>query len=263
NLGTLNDGDPAATITYDVTIDGDASTDPQTNEAKLCVGLSEEGQNDLCDTDTETVTPQIPSIEIIKTAGNAADGEVFSTEPGPVTYTYKVTNNGPLDLHDVHVTDDNVTPGDTSDDFEATCPQTTLDVGETMFCSATVAVTANKTNVAVAEGTSPEGNDVEDHDDAVVDILTHGLVIAKSNDAPLETLELPAGSPGCQPAPATCTADLPTADEGETVTFTLNYTFSGDPVTNGKITDVLPVGLTYVDSSATNSDEFTFAGYDS
>ena len=64
----------------------------------------------------------------------------------------------------------------------------------------------------------------------------HGLVIAKSNDAPIESLELPDGS----------TADLPTADEGSTVTFTLHYTFSGAPVTHGVITDVLPIGLTYV-----------------
>ena len=54
-------------------------------------------------------------------------------------------------------------------------------------------------------------------------ILVHGLVIDKSNNAPIETLELPDGT----------TADLPTANEGETVTFTLHYTFSGDPVTNG------------------------------
>lgn len=252
HLGTLNDGDPAATIEYDVTIDADASTDAQTNEAELCVLLTEEGQKPLCDTDTETVTPQKPAIEIIKTAGDAADGEVFSTEPGNVEYTYKVTNTGPLDLHDVHVTDDNGTPGDTSDDFEAICPKDTLAVGESMTCTATVDVTVDTTNVAVAEGTSPEGNKVDDHDDAVVEILTHGLVIAKSNDAPLETLQLPDGT----------TADLPTADEGETVTFTLAYTFSGDPVTNGIITDVLPEGLTYVDGSATNSDEFTFVSYD-
>jgi uncharacterized repeat protein (TIGR01451 family) len=195
----------------------------------------------------------VPDIEIIKLAGTAADGEVFSTEPGPVTYTYKVTNTGPLPLHDVTVTDDNGTPADTSDDFEATCPKDTLAVAESMTCTATRTVTVDTTNVAVAEGTSPEGNEVDDEDDAIVEILVHGLVIAKSNNAPLETLELPDGT----------TADLPTADEGETVTFTLNYTFSGDPVTNGIITDVLPVGLTYVTGSATNSDEFTFVGYDS
>jgi hypothetical protein len=140
----------------------------------------------------------------------------------------------------VTVTDDNGTPAVPSDDFEATCPKDTLAVAESMTCTATRTITVDTTNVAIAEGTSPEGNKVDDEDDAVVEILVHGLVIAKSNDAPLETLELPSGTEGCPPAPARCFVDLPTADEGDTVTFKLDYTFSGDPVTNGIITDVLP-----------------------
>ena len=80
-----------------------------------------------------------------------------------------------------------------------------------MTCTATILVSVDKTNVATARGFTAEGNPVEDDDDAVVEILTHGLVIAKSNNAPIETIELPDGS----------TADLPTAPEGSTVTFTL------------------------------------------
>ncbi len=83
--------------------------------------------------------------------------------------------------------------------------------------------------------------------------LTHRLVISKSNDAPIQTLDLPDGSK----------ADLPTADPGDTVTFTLHFTFSGDPVTNGQISDVLPNGLTYVPDSATDGAQFTFDSYDS
>jgi uncharacterized repeat protein (TIGR01451 family) len=120
-----------------------------------------------------------------------------------------------------------------------------------MTCTATILVIFDKTNVATAHGVTAEGNPVEDTDDAVVEILVHGLVISKSNDAPIESLELPDGT----------TANLPTAEEGSTVTFTLHYTFSGAPVTNGVITDVLPVGLTYVAGSATNSAEFTFVAY--
>ena len=101
----------------------------------------------------------------------------------------------------------------------------------------------HKTNVATAHAVTAEGNPVEDTDDAVVEILVHGLVIAKSNDAPIEHLELPDKT----------FADLPTAKEGSTVTFTLHYTFSGAPVTHGEITDVLPVGLTYVAGFATNT----------
>jgi uncharacterized repeat protein (TIGR01451 family) len=243
----LPTADPAVTIMYDVTIDADASTDTQVNVAEICIS-----ENQLCDSDDEDVTPQLPDIELIKTAGDAADGDVFETTPGAVTYTYEVTNDGPLPLSDVTVTDDAGTPADTSDDYEADCPQTTLAVGESMTCTFTIDVLADTVNVAVARGVSPEGNPVEDDDDAEVVILEFGLIIDKTNDAPLEPLELPDGT----------IVDLPTADEGETVTYTLDYDLLGDPVTDGVITDVLPVGVTYVDDSATDSDEFIFQGYD-
>src|SRR4029078_3211562 len=125
--------------------------------------------------------------------------------------------------------------------------------GESMDCSATHYVLVDTTNVAVAHGVTEEGNTVEDDYDTDVVILTHGLVIDKDNDAPVETIELPDGT----------TVDLPPADEGDTVTYTLAYTFSGDPVTHAIITDVLPVGITYVKDSASSDDQFTFQGYDS
>ena len=232
DLGTLDSGDPAVTITYKVKIDGNATVDPQNNVAKICVS-----ELPLCDQDDETVTPEKPEIQIVKTAGTAADGKIFDTSPGPVTYTYVVTNTGPLPLKDVTVRDDNGTPGTLGDDFAVTCPKTTLAVDELMTCTATIEVIFDKTNIATAHGVTAEGNPVEDTDDAVVRIVViaphlHGLFIDKSNNAPIEHLELPNGT----------FADLPTAKEGSTVTFTLDYTFSDDPVTNGVITDVLPVG---------------------
>ena len=102
-----------------MTIDADASTDPQTNMAVVCVA---EKFTD-CASDTVQVIPQKPGIEIVKTAGDAADGEVFTTEPGNVTYTYVVTNTGPLALHAVIVTDDAGTPGATGDDFHGNVPE--------------------------------------------------------------------------------------------------------------------------------------------
>jgi uncharacterized repeat protein (TIGR01451 family) len=240
-------GDPSVTITYDVTIDANATSATQTNRAEICIS-----ENQLCASDDEDVTPEFPDIEIVKTAGDAADDEVFETVPGDVTYTYVVTNTGPLPLSEVTVTDDAGTPGDTSDDFTADCPQTTLAVDESMTCTFTIDVQVDTTNVAVARGVTAEGNPVEDDDDAEVVILEFGLIIDKTNDAPLEPLELPDGT----------IVDLPTADEGETVTYTLTYDLLGDPVTAGVITDVLPIGVTYVDESATSNDEFIFQGYD-
>ena len=86
-----------------------------------------------------------------------------------------------------------------------------------------------------------------------MDVLAATLTIVKTNNAPLESLTLPNKT----------VASLPTADEGNTVTFTLNYTFGDVEVTNAVITDVLPAGLQYVVGSATSNAEFTFAGYDS
>ena len=82
------------------------------------------------------------------------------------------------------------------------------------------------------------------------DVLAATLTIDKSNDAPLETLELPDGT----------TATLPTAKEGSTVTFTLDY--SRRRRHNGIITDVLPAGLSMWTVRASNT-EFTFVAYDS
>jgi uncharacterized repeat protein (TIGR01451 family) len=55
--------------------------------------------------------------------------------------------------------------------------------------------------------------------------------------------------------------DLPTAKVGDTVTYTLTYNTNGVAQHHGVITDVLPAGITYVDGSATSSDEFAFVGY--
>jgi uncharacterized repeat protein (TIGR01451 family) len=65
------------------------------------------------------------------------------------------------------------------------------------------------------------------------------------------TLVLPDGS----------TADLPTADEGTTVTYTLAYAVGELNVHDGVITDVLPAKVAYVAGSATSNAEFTFIGY--
>jgi fimbrial isopeptide formation D2 family protein/uncharacterized repeat protein (TIGR01451 family) len=67
------------------------------------------------------------------------------------------------------------------------------------------------------------------------------LGIEKSNNAPLVD-------------------GLPTAAEGDTVTYTLAYTVVGD-VHNAVITDVLPNGVTYVPNTASSDAQFTFSNY--
>ena len=84
---TLNNGDPAATITYDVTIDAGASG-ALTNVAELCVSELPD-----CVTDTVTVTP-IPVIGIDKTS-NDADGQVDANQVVTFTILGKVAQ-GPV-----------------------------------------------------------------------------------------------------------------------------------------------------------------------
>ncbi|HEU0235176.1 MAG TPA: hypothetical protein VFR14_01915, partial [Candidatus Limnocylindrales bacterium] len=169
-----------------------------------------------------------PSIQIVKTAGTAADGAEFVTEPGNVTYTYKVTNTGPITLLNVTVRDDNGTPAVTGDDFSATCPKTTLAAGEEMTCTATVAVSSSRTNIARATGESEQGTDVEDTDDAVVRVPDTGID-KTNNDAD--------GVVG----------------HGQEVTYTILVEVVQGPVTNAVVTDTLPVGQTYVSGSQTSN----------
>ncbi|OBQ14891.1 MAG: hypothetical protein AN481_20075, partial [Aphanizomenon flos-aquae LD13] len=71
----------------------------------------------VSDTDNAVVDVIAPSIEVIKTAGDATDGATLTTLAGNVTYSYKVSNTGDVVLSNVTVKDDNGTPGNPSDDF--------------------------------------------------------------------------------------------------------------------------------------------------
>ena len=55
-------------------------------------------------------------------------------------------------------------------------------------------------------------------------------------------------------------AGTPQGATGDTLTYTLTYTLVDGPVTSGVIEDELPVGVTYIDGTATSNAEFTFVG---
>jgi len=174
-----------------------------------------------------------PSISIVKTAGDAADGDVLVQGPGEVTYTYLVTNTGPIALENIQVWDDNGT-ADPGDDFQADCPATTLAAGASMECSATLTVNESRVNVATATGESEQGTDVSDEDDA--EVRVPGVEIDKSND----------DADGI-------------VGQGQTVTFTILVNVTEGPLTNAVVTDVLPDGQTYVNGSQSSNPASTFA----
>ncbi len=217
-----------------------------TNVAVATGHTAQKPNEDVSAQDDAVVDIVGPSIRIIKTAGSAADGDEFVTQAGPVTFHYAVTNTGEVDLLDVTVMDDNGTPADTSDDIlVGTIDQ--LAVGQTVDLTANIDVPASRTNVATASGHTEQkpGDSIADTDDAVVRIPD--LTIAKAV-APTGVVDPTLG--------------LPVAKEGDTLSYSLAYTLTDGPVSNGVVTDVLPVGLDYVEGSATDNGEFSFTSYD-
>jgi uncharacterized repeat protein (TIGR01451 family) len=128
-----------------------------------------------------------------------------------------------------------------------------LAVNAIYTCEFDAVITETETDVVTAIAVDDDGSTAQDDDDATVTVLPVELGIDKSNDAPLVTIERPSGE----------TFDLPTAEVGSTVTFTLAFTVTPDAGVSGvTISDVLPLGLDYVDGSATSTAEMVFQGYD-
>ena len=155
----------------------------------------------------EVWTPIIilPAIQLIKTAGDAADGEVYTTAPGDVLFTYNVINTGDTYLSDIDVTDDNGTPGDSGDDFVVGTIAGPLAPGALSTLTATIAISSDRTNIGTATGNPtddtgadiPGQADVTDSDDAEVVMeveigctLTQGYWKNHPDAWPVETLML-------------------------------------------------------------------------
>ena len=123
------------------------------------------------DIDAGFVVRNGAAISLVKTAGDAADGDTLEVERGTeVTYTFRFTNTGDTYLKDVTVTDDKLP--DWSFTFDGV-----LAPGETAVATVTTTIRANVTNTGTVVGTPTDayGHDllgvvgtVTDSDDAVV-----------------------------------------------------------------------------------------------
>ncbi len=198
------------------------------------------------DDETVTLTDVPPTIVVDKTV---APETVYAGET--VTFTISVTNQS-----DEAVTLSSLTDSIYGDlDGQGTCavPQA-LAPDATYTCSFQAVISETETDVVTAIAFDDDQSSAQDDDDATVTVKpTPALGITKSNDAPVDSIELPDGT----------IIDVPTAEAGSTLTFTLDYTVTLDSsVTGVTITDVLPLGLDYVAGSATGSTEVTFVGYD-
>ena len=115
------------------------------------------------DTDDASVAVAQSKILHIEKDATVADGTANSTSD-TITYTYTVTNQGNAAIAGVVVTDDNLTPGNTSDDFNPsftggdTDGDSLLDVSETWTYTATHTVTQAELDAGTAHRQRGDGD---------------------------------------------------------------------------------------------------------
>ncbi len=180
-------------------------------------------------TDEETVTlAKPPAIELVKTAGAITDTnhDCFVAAGDEVTYTYVVTNSGPVDLFNLVLTDDNGTPADPLDDFEVRLTTGLSDLdGDGAVDDLASGGSANGTyvktlsqadfdggtftNIGTVTGEGPQGQPVEATDPETIDLSTAGAAILLEKNGHLDV------GADCVVTP------------GDVVTFTFKVTNSG------------------------------------
>ncbi|MGI9586435.1 MAG: DUF7507 domain-containing protein, partial [Acidimicrobiia bacterium] len=156
--------------------------------------------------DTECTPPPEPAIQITKTA----DPTTYVNNTGE--FTISVHNPGPVDLHDVYVTDDYATNIDPT----SVCPTTIGDlaIGETYTYECEIKGldgVSPYTNPATAIGTGPLGKQVTDTDEATV--------VPEVQNTTLTTVP-PTTTPPTTEAPGTTQAPGTTSAPGETLPVT-------------------------------------------
>jgi uncharacterized repeat protein (TIGR01451 family) len=176
SLAAANAGDDDV---YQTTITAAWAAGQHTDTATVAGSFADDVGNsaDVGDEDDANYFGAVPEIEVDKTTtgtdthGVSHTGDNITVEIGTtVTWTYTVTNTGNIALSDIVVTDD----GGPGADFNPTLDASTdvgsdgiLSVGESWTYTATGTATPNQyTNVATADGTWDEGQQVSDTDDS-------------------------------------------------------------------------------------------------
>ena len=183
-----------------------------------------------------------PGLTVDKGVSLSADGpftaNLNTTVGTTVHYRITITNTGDVELTGVTLTDNTFNLA-----AEGCTIPTTLAVGAHFDCNYdAVATLGTTTNIATGDS-DQTGPDTGTATVVATPANVPGLIIDKSNDAPISAIGLPTVAPGA------------------TVTYTLAYTVSNGPVANAEIVDILPDGVTYVNGSATSNGTFVFQGY--
>jgi hypothetical protein len=142
-------------------------------------------------TSTQIVYVLHPAIQVEKTVSSSSIDRGES-----VTYTYTVTNAGDIQLSDIHVMDDKVTPiyqsGDTNEDGWLNLEEIigdleeggTISPAEVWTYTATSSPTHTVTNTVTASGTDPLGWTVDSTDSATVVVTVIVNVDVKPGGCP-------------------------------------------------------------------------------
>jgi uncharacterized repeat protein (TIGR01451 family) len=262
----LGDMDPGATFTVHVSgasnnasaEDNDCGDLPNIASASA----SNEAQGDTANnSDDATIVVECPDVVVVK---NADDTPIQIGEDAVFTIT--VSNDGAGTALDVMLVDELPTGYDWSDDSDLceivagdlVCELGDMEPGATFTVTLTAPTVDEGAgsedcgtidNLAAADAVNESEDDLENNaDDASIVVeCPSALTIAKS---------FTGNTGGTDPI-----LNVPLAEIGDTLSYTLAYTGIG-PITNAVITDVLPVGLDYVEGSAAGDANFTFIDYD-
>ncbi|MFQ5658212.1 MAG: FecR domain-containing protein, partial [Candidatus Methylomirabilales bacterium] len=178
-IGTITSLAPGASAT--LTASTSLTTDV-TNQATVTATPAKDGVPldlaDVSDSDDAVVDVVSPAVELIKTAGNAADDTILTVNVGDsVTYNYEVTNTGDTELININVSDDQLGPVGTI---------TSLAPGASQTLTATTTISADVTNLGTVTATPAQGGasiglpDVTASDDAVVEAVGPQVQLIKT-----------------------------------------------------------------------------------
>jgi uncharacterized repeat protein (TIGR01451 family) len=238
--------------------DNDCGDLPNTASATASNEADEDTENN---SDDATIVVECPDVVVEKNA------ETTPIQVGEdAVFTITVSNEGEGTAVDVILVDELPAGYDWSDDSELCeiesgdliCELGDMEPGDTFTVTLTAPTVDEGAssedcgtidNLAVADAINESEDDLENNaDDATI--------VVECPSALGITKDVAGNTGGTDPI-----LDVPAAKIGDTLTYTLEYAGIG-PITNGVITDVLPVGLDYVAGSATSDANFTFDSYD-
>lgn len=245
DIGTLAPGQTVEIpVTYTVT-QADVDAGSVTNSAT--VTAEDPDGNPVEDTDDVTINGgQTGSVNILKTV----DQSGFYEAGDELDYTITVVNTGNVNISDATVVDPLT-------GLTETIPL--MEPGQTFTYTTTYTVTqedvdnGSVTNVVDIDGVDPDGNEVKDSDDIVIngnqnpdilviksanpdeftqagDEITYSITVTNTGNVTLTDVEVT--------DPLTGFTDvIPSLAPGETVTLTTTYTVTAADVANGSITN--------------------------